>query len=145
MSKAPSYLWKNRYGVFYLRIVLSPAVCYTHNYIREIKKSLRTRNRQEAIILARVMKVRLEETLGHEMKTRMSVQADEGINPQHIITMKKVQLGADRLIDEITIEADTPEQEAHIAQQLLSLPRRPPNLDLSPNLAEPEPSPLLSH
>ena len=138
MSKAPAYLWKNRFGVFYFRLIIPPETCYKHGLKREVKKSLRTTNRQQAIALARTLKVQLEETMAAlEPRPSTAVSADSA--GMTMITLKKVVLGAERSVDEIVIQADTPEQEAHIAQQLLSLPQQPANLNLSLHQPAPEP------
>ena len=142
--KAPSYLWKNRFGIFYFRVVIPEDLCYVHNLKRDVRKSLHTTNRKEALSLARVLKVQFDEALRIEVNRRSSIIADDGITPQQIITLKKVKLGADHSVDEIIIQSETPEKEAQIAQSLLGLPRQPSNLDLSRPPAELEPGPLLS-
>jgi hypothetical protein len=86
-SKAPSYLWKNRYGVFYFRLIIPSEKCYKHHLKREIKKSLRTTNRQEAIAKARVLKVQLDDILSHAVNNRPSNLADPGIIPRDWITL----------------------------------------------------------
>ena len=42
--------------------------------------------------------------------------------PMKWISLKGVKIGDHASVDEIEIKADNPEQEAQIAQQLLSLP-----------------------
>lgn len=53
-SYAPSYLFKNRFGIFYFRVRIPKRIREQHNLHKtEIKKSLRTKNRSEALCLAR--------------------------------------------------------------------------------------------
>lgn len=92
------------------------------------------------------MRVQLEETLSHAVNKRPNL-ADAGIVPQEWITLKGVKIGDACSIDEIEIKADTPEQEALTAQQLLSLPQQAANLHLSsldPEEDDDPPGPLLS-
>ena len=142
--KAPSYLLKNRHGTYYFRVAIPCAIRHSFDGRRELRKSLGTKCPRKAISLARALKVHFDEALSAEVNTCSSIPADDGVNPQQIITLKKVQLGADRSIEEIIIEAKTPEQEAQIAQHLLSLPAQPSNQDLPDPEADLEPGPLLS-
>ncbi len=53
-SYAPSYLFKNRFGIYYFRVRIPKRIRAQHNIHKtEIKKSLRTKNRAEALCLAR--------------------------------------------------------------------------------------------
>ena len=53
-SYAPSYLFKNRFGIYYFRVRIPKRIREQHDLHKtEIKKSLRTKNRSEALCLAR--------------------------------------------------------------------------------------------
>ncbi len=139
MPKAPAYLWKNRYGIFYFRFVIPHTLRYAFNERREIRLTLSTANRKEAIVRARSLMVELE--------TRItSLMTDQDLSKGdfiQVINMKNVVLGPGRSVESIVIEAPTPEQEAQIARQLLH--PHPPHLQLVEAISEPEiTGPLLS-
>jgi integrase len=118
VPKAPTYLWRNRHGVFYFRFVIPPALRYAFNGQRELRKTLSTPYRKEAIALARALMVEVEQTIRSLMKVPDLSNGDV----IQIISMKNVVLGPDRSVESIVIEAPTPEQEAQMAQQLLHPP-----------------------
>jgi len=51
---SPSYLYRNRHGVFYFRVVIPKGLRHYFTHKREIKRSLRTENMHVAIKLARI-------------------------------------------------------------------------------------------
>jgi hypothetical protein len=61
-SFTPSYLFKNRFGIYYFRVRVPSHLKQKHGIIKtEIRKSLRTSNRSEALAYARKMWVSLSE------------------------------------------------------------------------------------
>ena len=53
MAKTAAYIWRNRYGIWYFRAII-PEHLRQHfpNHRREIRRSLRTGNKAQAVRLA---------------------------------------------------------------------------------------------
>ena len=52
-QKAPSYLWRSRHGIYYFRWVVPPSLQSKFDGRREIRRSLHTARRKQALVLAR--------------------------------------------------------------------------------------------
>ncbi len=74
---SPSYLHKNRYGIFHFRCRIPISIRKKYDLKKvEIRKSLGTGNRAEALRLSRIMWVKLEQSeltwyrrSGHKLKS----------------------------------------------------------------------------
>lgn len=94
MRKAPAYIMQNRHGMFYVRIIIPETVrhCFTHK--RDIKRSLKTHSRQEAIKLARAYRVELDrlfdQLMDNTKKKPVTIQQDF-ITILHPLTGLKLQ------------------------------------------------------
>jgi len=59
--KLPAYLWRNRYGTYYFRIVIPKLLCsYFAKNKRELRRSLSTDSKKEALRRARIYRVRFD-------------------------------------------------------------------------------------
>ncbi|MET0380202.1 MAG: DUF6538 domain-containing protein, partial [Spongiibacteraceae bacterium] len=84
--KLPSYLYRNRYGIFYFRIT-QPADLRTQFGYRETRISLRTPDRVVAVSVARHLTLRLE---GHWRALRQMDEKDlESSKPSPLLALLK--------------------------------------------------------
>jgi hypothetical protein len=94
--KAPSYLYKNRHGVFYFRVVIPKKYQQYFTHKREIKRSLRTENKHIALKLSRLYMVDFDKLLT-EIKSGKRKTSE-------LITIKDVQLPNGSTLGEISID-----------------------------------------
>ena len=94
--KSPSYIYKNRHGVFYFRVVIPKKfLCYFTNK-REIKYSLRTENKHVALKLARKSMVNFDKLLADVQSGKVRISK--------LITAKDLRLNNGVTIGEISID-----------------------------------------
>ncbi|WP_348757213.1 DUF6538 domain-containing protein [Candidatus Methylocalor cossyra] len=71
MSCVPAYITKNRHGTFYFRLIIPVRLRpYFPHHRRELKRSLGTDSRREAIQRARAYRVKFDRLFGELMKDK---------------------------------------------------------------------------
>ena len=101
--KAPTYLYKNRHGVFYFRVVIPKKFQQYFSYKREIKRSLGTENKHIALKKARAYMVDFDKILSDIHSGKRSTS--------QLITAKDIQLANGVKLGEITIDLDDAQLE----------------------------------
>ena len=113
MARYSSYLQLVPNGTYHFRIAIPKDLRLVFNK-REIKKSLHTKNVHSAVIQAQELYLQTEQLFEEaRMAKKKSPYPDT-----RIITLKGIKSDS-VTVDNITIEADTPEQEKDIAQELI--------------------------
>ncbi len=101
--KAPTYLYKNRHGVFYFRVVIPKKIQQYFTHKREIKRSLRTENKHVALKLSRLYMVDFDKLLTEIKSGKRKTSA--------LITIKDVQLPNGSTLGEISIDHGNAQSE----------------------------------
>lgn len=111
-----SHLVLNSYGVYYFRFVipfsLRPIIGKT-----EVKKSLKTSNRRQAILMAKELSVKVEKAFQKVHLTMIDIKKPEPINLGTITMTGITSRGVS--VQNVVIERDSPEEEYDIARALL--------------------------
>ena len=112
--RIPSHLYLNPYGVYHFRIAVPHELRVIFGK-REIKKSLRTSNRRQAIRMAQKLSVKV-----HDIFEEMRHMAGNKNPDTGIIVLKGLKKEKDSVsIDEFTVDLDDKKKEADIAEGLV--------------------------
>ena len=111
-----SHLYLNPYGVYHFRFVipvaLRPILCQT-----EVKKTLKTSNRRQALMLAKELSVKVEKVFQEGLLTMIDIKKPEPINLGTITMTGITSRGVS--VQNVVIERESPEEEYDIARALL--------------------------
>ena len=106
MFRIPSYLRRNQHGIFHFRIAV-PISIRSYFGKSEIKRSLRTSNRREAIQLSRLMAFQVNNLF---QKARSGEMSDKHGHPMHLI-LKGVKKSSDGSFEIAEVEMDPDKRE----------------------------------
>jgi len=94
--KAPSYLYRNRFGIFYFRVVIPLQYRQYFIHKREIKRSLKTSNKKIALKLGRIYMSDLDKLLSE-------IQSGKRRTSQ-LITFDNIKLKNGNIVEKITLD-----------------------------------------
>ena len=110
---SPSYLYRNRHGVFYFRVVIPKDLRHYFTHKREIKRSLKTENKHVALKLARIYMVDFDKLLAEIESGETRIGS--------LITLSNVKLAGGNTIEKVVIDQDSSEDERKTAIGFLQL------------------------
>lgn len=148
MPRNPCYIAQDRHGVYHFRARVPEAVREHFNGKAEIKRTLRTDSRREALKAARAYRVELDRLFDKLMdkakKTKPVVLQQDYTTIFHPLTGLKLQ-EIDFPNDPDREQAEAEKVRAELRQDVQTLLRDNPAL-ITPKLADtPPPGPMLSH
>ncbi len=120
MFNLPSHLLLNRYNVFYFRISI-PQDLRPYFRKREIKRSLKTSNRKEALRLAKGLAFRIESAF-QELRT-VKMPSDDTPPLRTYLTCNKLVKSPDGTvkIDGLELDPDKQEQELELLHGVMGI------------------------
>lgn len=110
--KPASYLYKNRHGVYYFRVVIPKKYLCYFTYKREIKRSLKTENKHIALKLARKLMTDFDKMIA-------DIQSGK-VRTSQLISAKNVQLSNGVSLEEINIDLGDPKLEQEALMNLIN-------------------------
>jgi integrase len=116
MIRLPSYISRNQYGIYHFRIAI-PRSLRPYFQKREIKRSLGTSDRREAIRFSRLMAIQVNNLF---LKANNGDMSNKHGHPMHL-TLKGIKKNPDGSIEiaEVEMDPDKKEDEAQLFQNAI--------------------------